>query len=502
MKKKQQHGIGALVSQEDNRRIALARVQVPVERPTKYYFDDSQIPTENQLQLGSCVGQAEGGEIECRELKDTGKVTPVSKRWIYAKCKKADGIPGQEGTYPTIMAKVKVEQGAVQKKYCEDDNTLSHEEYKNTGEDTKEIKDDASLRVASGYAFVRPVLEDVLQAIFINGTYGVTLECGDWGKVPVKPAPSRGQHRVRLNGYEEIKGDAKIWFRNSWGLKWVKVPKGMKLTKEEREKIARGDAFFLWSEYKDFIYEQIVFTDIPQALILEARSKVYIFERNLQFGMAGTDVLELQKRLAKEVAIDGLPCFRYPTATTQEYTTYFGEQTQRAVQRYQVVKKLASGGTPETTGYGMVGPKTRLSLNGKKELPKLYPKVDGLKKKLVEIMEIVGHPIVVTEEYRTPERQDELYAQGRTTPGQIVTNAKGGESFHNWRVAFDIAFKEGAQTSYTGPWAMVGGVGRALGLEWGGDWPSFEDKPHFQYTGGYTLEDFQEGRVDPASFEG
>ncbi len=43
----------------------------------------------------------------------------------------------------------------------------------------------------------------------------------------------------------------------------------------------------------------------------------------------------------------------------------------------------------------------------------------------------------VYEGLRSRERQNELYAQGRTAPGKIVTNAQGGQSFHNYGYALD-----------------------------------------------------------------
>lgn len=352
-------GLGAKLSAPDHRRIQLARVQAPVKRPKQYYFDDSKIPTEDQLQNGSCVGQAEGGEIECRELKDTKKVTPVSKRWIYAQCKKIDGYNG-EGTYPTVAANLKVQKGAPTKDFCEDNNKLKHSDYIIVPEDSLELKEDASIRVAEGYAYVNPFLEDMLQAIYQNGTYTVSLQVGNWNEMPLKPTPSRGWHRVRFNGYREIDGDAILWFRNSWGNSWSRVKSGFTLNAEEKEKIKRGDGFILFSEYQNYIQEQIVYTDIPYALIMEARGKKYIFMQDLQYRDTGTDVMELQKRLAKEIAKDGKPCYRYPTATNQSYTNYFGRNTEDAVKRYQVMKNIAKSGV---AGYGRLGPKTRLSLN-------------------------------------------------------------------------------------------------------------------------------------------
>lgn len=110
-----------------------------------------------------------------------------------------------------------------------------------------------------------------------------------------------------------------------------------------------------------------------------------------------------------------------------------------------------------------------------------------------------GIAIRMTEGFRSIARQNELYAQGRTKPGAIVTNAKGGESYHNWGVAFDVVLRvEGYSDSPK--WARIGALGRKIGLEWGGDWASFKDLPHFELRFGYTFKDFQDGRVDYKKF--
>lgn len=139
-------------------------------------------------------------------------------------------------------------------------------------------------------------------------------------------------------------------------------------------------------------------------------------------------------------------------------------------------------------------------LQGQKPQFSLYPRVERLRDQLIARMAALGHPIKVTGEYRTIEAQDALYAIGRTRPGTIVTNAKGGESFHNYHVAFDVAFADGSGVTYEGPWDILGTEGKGLGLEWGGNFPNLVDRPHFQYTGGYSLEDFQKGRVDYSRF--
>ena len=106
-----------------------------------------------------------------------------------------------------------------------------------------------------------------------------------------------------------------------------------------------------------------------------------------------------------------------------------------------------------------------------------------------------GIDVIITSTYRDAESQNAIYAQGRTTPGKIVTKAKGGESMHNYRVAFDfVPVKDGkAIWDNNHLWLMCGDIGRKCGLEWGGGW-GFQDKPHMQATGGLQLADFKSGK--------
>jgi peptidoglycan LD-endopeptidase CwlK len=93
--------------------------------------------------------------------------------------------------------------------------------------------------------------------------------------------------------------------------------------------------------------------------------------------------------------------------------------------------------------------------------------------------------------------QDRLYAQGRRggPPGDIVTNARGGQSNHNFGVAFDIDIsRDGWRTTLRdGPeFDRAGALGTALGLEWGGNWRTIQDRPHFQFTGGQTTRQLRQ----------
>jgi hypothetical protein len=94
-----------------------------------------------------------------------------------------------------------------------------------------------------------------------------------------------------------------------------------------------------------------------------------------------------------------------------------------------------------------------------------------------------GLKIGIGECYRTVAEQDKLYAQGRTTPGKKVTNAKGSSysSMHQWYVAFDFFRNDGKQAFDNKDkfFNKVGKIGKDLGLIWGGSWLK-ADLPHFQ----------------------
>lgn len=132
-----------------------------------------------------------------------------------------------------------------------------------------------------------------------------------------------------------------------------------------------------------------------------------------------------------------------------------------------------------------------------RDINELHPYVKHLAEKLLAECKKQGLNIIITETYRTKERQDYLYAQGRTRPGSIVTNAKGSDmqSMHQWRLAFDICHNKRGDEYNNTILNKVGKIGRNLGLSWGGDWTSFVDKPHFEYTEGLTIKDLKAGKT-------
>lgn len=136
----------------------------------------------------------------------------------------------------------------------------------------------------------------------------------------------------------------------------------------------------------------------------------------------------------------------------------------------------------------------------------LHPKVRDEVTALLDKAE-AGFPetvkVRIVQGLRTIDEQNGLYALGRTKPGHIVTNAKGGSSYHNYGLAIDFAIlydkdgngqfealswdinydfdKDGVKD-----WQEVVTVFKEGGWSWGGDWNSLKDNPHFEKTFGHN----------------
>lgn len=109
-----------------------------------------------------------------------------------------------------------------------------------------------------------------------------------------------------------------------------------------------------------------------------------------------------------------------------------------------------------------------------------------------------GLDIIATCTLRTEEEQAALYALGRTAPGQIITQAKPGQSMHQYGLALDIVPLRAGKCVWDKDdplWQMVGKIGKDAGLDWAGDWVHFQEYPHFQYTNGLTLSAIQTGKL-------
>lgn len=151
-----------------------------------------------------------------------------------------------------------------------------------------------------------------------------------------------------------------------------------------------------------------------------------------------------------------------------------GPQTWGAIYRH-IVRPQASATVAFT------GPRDQANARSERMIATLLPHVRPYARALYFKARDNGIAINIISGTRTFDEQNALYAQGRTTAGSIVTNARGGYSNHNFGIAFDIGVFSGNRYLPESPlYKAVGALGMELGLEWGGNWTSIVDQPHFQ----------------------
>lgn len=203
----------------------------------------------------------------------------------------------------------------------------------------------------------------------------------------------------------------------------------------------------------------------------------------------------------------------------------FGPDTDRAIQRFQsstgipvdgIYGPMTARALEEKVKYLRVAPTELVPVSGsaiisqpiqeagdkvhavvgfdertEKNIATLLPIVQKKAREFMSACLGAGMPVKIICGNRTYAEQDELYAQGRTQSGDIVTYAKGGQSNHNFSLAFDIGlFPDGKYVDDSPAYDQAGGIGKSVGLEWGGDFKGKkQDKPHFQYPTDYTLKE-------------
>lgn len=138
----------------------------------------------------------------------------------------------------------------------------------------------------------------------------------------------------------------------------------------------------------------------------------------------------------------------------------------------------------------------------------LHPAVAESEGVLVRMAARRGIEVVITHGYRSVEEQDALFAQGRSSSGNIVTNARGGESYHNYGLAIDFALRtpdgdivwdmeRDDNGNGKADWMEVVDLAKELGFTWGGDWTNFPDYPHLQMDFDLSIRDLKRGKRPP-----
>jgi len=150
-----------------------------------------------------------------------------------------------------------------------------------------------------------------------------------------------------------------------------------------------------------------------------------------------------------------------------------GSETWGAI--YARIVKPTIGGIAPAAAIEAVDPRSE------KNIATLLPEVQPIARALVQKAAQNGIQIKIISGLRSYAEQNELYAQGRTKPGKTVTDASGGYSNHNFGIAFDVGVFEGSKyLEESVKYKAVGVLGMDLGLEWGGNWKTRVDEPHYQ----------------------
>ncbi len=118
-----------------------------------------------------------------------------------------------------------------------------------------------------------------------------------------------------------------------------------------------------------------------------------------------------------------------------------------------------------------------------RKIDDLDPEAQEVCRGHVAACKAIGIDLLITSTYRDSETQEALYAIGRTAEKhrKPVTNARGGQSWHNFRCAYDVVPLQGGKAVWDDDtlWRDIVRLGKAAGAEAGAEWKTFPDRPHF-----------------------
>lgn len=126
----------------------------------------------------------------------------------------------------------------------------------------------------------------------------------------------------------------------------------------------------------------------------------------------------------------------------------------------------------------------------------LIPKAQRAARQFLVAAKPFRYTVKILSGSRTYAQQDALYAQGRTKPGNVVTKAPAGSSNHNFGIAFDVGvfdgkkYFEGKTRAEDQAYIDLRKLTKpaVLDLDWGGDWKSIIDRPHYELHTGMTTK--------------
>jgi peptidoglycan LD-endopeptidase CwlK len=124
-----------------------------------------------------------------------------------------------------------------------------------------------------------------------------------------------------------------------------------------------------------------------------------------------------------------------------------------------------------------------------RNLMTLHPDAQRAARMFMRRVVNAGFNLRILSGTRSYAEQDALFEQGRSKPGPVVTHARGGESNHNFGLAWDIGLfaTDGSYLAESALYDEVPRAGLLPVLEWGGNWVTFKDRPHYQLATGKDM---------------
>jgi peptidoglycan LD-endopeptidase CwlK len=159
---------------------------------------------------------------------------------------------------------------------------------------------------------------------------------------------------------------------------------------------------------------------------------------------------------------------------------------------------LTNGAAEAWDKLGAATAKTYGSFDARTEenIASLVPKAQRAARQFLVACKAFPYTVKILSGGRTYAEQTAIYAQGRTKPGNVVTNAPAGSSNHNFGIAFDVGifdgkkYFEGKTKAETQAYLNLRKLTKpaVLDLDWGGDWKSSKDYPHYELHTGMTTK--------------
>jgi len=196
----------------------LLRAAVPL--PSKFITNTA---IYNQYQTPSCVAASLAGIKTNQEYKESQRVYKFDFMALYRECKKIDGIPNEEGTYPRVALRYAQEYGMKLENSFWDSFWGGKQQW------------NTKWKIDSYYRIDRQGDNDIELIKQILVQYGDIMTSSYWytswsGKFSIFPDPAgrSGGHAYRVIGYNDegkVKG---LYIANSWG-KWMWGDSGVAL---------------------------------------------------------------------------------------------------------------------------------------------------------------------------------------------------------------------------------------------------------------------------------